>query len=709
MSALSGFLTEQMVAVYFLYGLTFFGMGLMVAATCRRGASAFRFARAIRPLALFGLLHGAHEWMIMFQLIALQTQGRAPALGWEMARVGLLALSFLLLMAFGLILLSPERPTRLRLIAFLLALLAVWLMAIAAVRAMLAPTAMSLVEMADALARYSLGAPAALLATWALMRQQRSFREQNLPRFGRFLVWSAAAMLLYGLIGQLTAPETALAPSIIWNETRFLAWFGIPVQLFRAAVMAVFAYFLLRALDAFEVERQRRLDEANRAKALAQQAQLEAERRSRMEMEQLNAELRLTTRELMLMLDLANMLVSSLPLEERLKAALTELVHNVPDCENGMVLLVSPDKEEPEPAALVGFAGEKGQWLHEEALRLGVRSVEEGLAMCVRLDGATLVFHPADEEERQRCESYPSPMIVLALPLIVQEETIGSLVFAWPPEHARTPLSLEEFRLVFAATQQFGLSIEHARLAKEAQDREKLLARLLHQVVEAQENERKRIARELHDATGQSLTALSLGLRGIETVLERKGDPAAHQVRAMSALSAQALGELRQIIADLRPSHLDDLGLIPAIRWYLNEYQERYGVYVSLQTRGEEIRLPSRYEVVLFRIVQEALTNIAKHADATEARIDLTIEPTQVRLEIADNGRGFDVRSVLRKDRELTGWGLLGMQERVSLLGGTVTFDSAPGRGARVIAAIPIIFGEDSHEREDEAAAGGRS
>ena len=122
-------------------------------------------------------------------------------------------------------------------------------------------------------------------------------------------------MLLYGLIGQLTAPETALAPSIIWNEPRFLAWFGIPVHLFRAAVMAVFAYFLLRALDAFEVERQRRLDEANRAKALAQQAQLGAERRSRMEMEQLNAELRLTTRELMLMLDLANMLVSSLPLE----------------------------------------------------------------------------------------------------------------------------------------------------------------------------------------------------------------------------------------------------------------------------------------------------------------------------------------------------------------------------------------------------------
>ncbi|RME47259.1 MAG: hypothetical protein D6791_06295 [Chloroflexi bacterium] len=696
MNPISQYLIDHMVAVYFLYGLTFFGMGLMVATTCRRGASEFRFAGAIRFLSLFGLSHGAHEWAVMFQMLAEQTTGRVAPIAEHIGRVGLLALSFLSLMAFGITLLSPRRPEWRRLLTLLATLTAVWLLSIAGVRAMLAPSAADLLEMADVLARYSLGAPAALLATWALMRQQRSFREQNLPRFGRFLVWAASAMLVYGLMGQLTVPATALFPSRIWNEGHFLAWFGVPVQLFRALVMVVFAYSLLRALDAFEVEQERRLEEARRAKVMAQQAQIEAERRNRLEMEQLNAELRLTTRELMLMLDLANTLVSPRPLEERLKAALEELIDNVPRCDNGMVLLVSPDSGEPEPVAAVGFSKDKGDWLFSEARQLGVRSVKAGMALCQRLDGVVLVFHPADEDERRRCESYPSPMIVLSVPLIVQDKTIGSLVFAWPPEQARAPLSMDEFRLVFAATQQFGLSIEHARLAKEALDREKLLAQLLHQVVEAQENERKRIARELHDATGQSLTALSLGLRGVEKFLEREGSTAVPQVHEMCVLSSQALGELRQIIADLRPSRLDDLGLVPAIRWYLDGYQERYGIPVRLETQGRDIRLPSRYEIVLFRIVQEALINIAKHANATQASVTLTIGPTSVRLEVADNGRGFDVRSTLRRDRDQAGWGLLGMQERVALLGGDVTFDSAPDQGTRITATIPLIQGEES-------------
>jgi len=143
-----------------------------------------------------------------------------------------------------------------------------------------------------------------------------------------------------------------------------------------------------------------------------------------------------------------------------------------------------------------------------------------------------------------------------------------------------------------AIAQELGLSIENARLYQEAQERETMLADLLHQVVGAQEAERQRIARELHDATGQSLTAIALGLRGVETMLENHQPVAVEQVDELKSFSTSALGELRQIISDLRPSQLDDLGLAAALQWYVQEFEKRYTIRTELIVKGDRPHNP---------------------------------------------------------------------------------------------------------------------
>jgi signal transduction histidine kinase len=214
----------------------------------------------------------------------------------------------------------------------------------------------------------------------------------------------------------------------------------------------------------------------------------------------------------------------------------------------------------------------------------------------------------------------------------------------------------------------------------------------LNQVVDAQEAERKRIARELHDATGQSLTAIALGLRGVEMHIENCDRPPLgllEKVREIKTYSTNALGELHSIIADLRPQILDDMGLAAALKWYVQTYQQRRSLPSELVVEGTPYRLPAEYETVLFRITQEALTNIAKHARATHIVVTLGFAPTEVSLTVEDDGRGFDPEQTLQRTGRNAGWGLLGMRERASLIGGQAVIESMPGQGARIRVTIP--------------------
>jgi signal transduction histidine kinase len=223
----------------------------------------------------------------------------------------------------------------------------------------------------------------------------------------------------------------------------------------------------------------------------------------------------------------------------------------------------------------------------------------------------------------------------------------------------------------------------------EAQQREALRGELFGRVVAAQEAERQRIARDLHDETGQSLTAIGMGLRGLAGKLNSRNRDALGTLQKLEALTADSLDELQRLISDLRPSHLDDLGLPAALRWYANHVQEHTSINVRVDIHGEECELDEAMKITMFRIIQESLNNIIKHAQATTVNIHLAYEAKNVRINVFDNGIGFSLDQVKERRTARPSLGLAGMEERAALLGGTVSVQSRPGYGTEVEAVIP--------------------
>lgn len=220
----------------------------------------------------------------------------------------------------------------------------------------------------------------------------------------------------------------------------------------------------------------------------------------------------------------------------------------------------------------------------------------------------------------------------------------------------------------------------------ESQHRGRQHSELLQWVIAAQEEERKRVARELHDHTGQSLTSLLLGLRRLEaaeTLEEARAD-----IEQMRQHTARALDELHQLAFELRPSALDDLGLQVALQRYADDFARRTGIALEVQLNAlSGIRLEPAPEIALYRIVQEALTNVAKHARAKTASVLAQSRAGSLRLIIEDNGCGF----VVPDPGDGTGkhFGLIGMYERVALIGGKLTVESSPGRGTTIYVELP--------------------
>jgi signal transduction histidine kinase len=235
------------------------------------------------------------------------------------------------------------------------------------------------------------------------------------------------------------------------------------------------------------------------------------------------------------------------------------------------------------------------------------------------------------------------------------------------------------------------------QLYSELQEREELLAKLLHQVVKAQENERQRVARELHDGAGQILTGLGLGLAAASESLKTDPDLTGKQLAELRQLNAQALEELQFLIRDLRPSVLDDMGLVPALKAQVREFEHRTGVSATFTVEGKPKRLMPELETVAFRIGQEALTNIAKHAQAQHVDVKLSFNANCMKLVVQDDGRGFDPDAVSQTNGRRQAWGLLGIQERVNLVGGICFIISEPGAGTTVRATIPLTIKSSDH------------
>ncbi len=483
------FFGARITHIYMIYGLAFFVLGLAVALEIGR-AEPSRFSRAMVPLAVFGLVHGSHEWIEMFSIVGREAYGFQPSTEFEVLRLVLLAVSFVSLTAFGMKMLRPLKWLPYPDLWIGLGMILLYSLGVVLLGWWLSWQQPAWFAAADALARYSLAIPGAVLTAWALLAQRRAFLQAGQLAFANDLLWAALAFSLYGVVGQFFVGPSPLFPSNVINTGTFQDWFGIPVQLFRAAVAAIVAVFTIRALRAFEFDRQQTLAAAR-------------------------------------------------------------------------------------------------------------RRVEE--------------------------------------------------------EIARRDALRQEF---------------------------------LHRIVQTQEEERARVARELHDELGQVLTGLAVGLRGVQTSVDNP-DLLQQQLSLLEKMAVQALSDMRHLVNELRPALLDDMGLPAALRHYVDNFASLTGLETNLTISKNPPRLPDDVETILFRITQEALTNITRHARARQVSVELRYDNSQAALQIKDDGRGFDPAAALEGDAH-TGWGLLGIQERVRLAGGEMQIQSGAGKGTTLIIEIPL-------------------
>lgn len=209
------------------------------------------------------------------------------------------------------------------------------------------------------------------------------------------------------------------------------------------------------------------------------------------------------------------------------------------------------------------------------------------------------------------------------------------------------------------------------------------------QVIKAQEEERKRVAREIHDGPAQSMANVVLRMEFCEKLLDVDQEKARQELKELKEVVRGNLQDVRKIIFDLRPMALDDLGLIPALRRFLEDYREKWGLEVEPVFRGLEKRLAPALEIALFRLIQEALNNVRKHAYAHKVVVALELEPKIITAGVKDDGQGFDLKQALAAGSG-DSFGLISMKERVELLSGRMEIKTAPGRGTEVLFRIPV-------------------
>ncbi len=231
------------------------------------------------------------------------------------------------------------------------------------------------------------------------------------------------------------------------------------------------------------------------------------------------------------------------------------------------------------------------------------------------------------------------------------------------------------------------------RSREEIENLSNMRSQLVNKVISAQEEERKRIARELHDETGQALTSLMLCMRALEGSEDLSG--VHHGLEQLRSMTAVALDKVKRLSLELRPSILDDLGLVAALERYASDYSSQYGIKVQMRVvEMDGVRLPRQTEVAIYRIVQESLTNVAKHARAGIISLTVKREADTVVVAVMDNGRGFDLQALMGSGDTSARLGLFGMEERAALVGGRLSIRSHVGEGTEVSVQIPCAAAE---------------
>ena len=327
--------------------------------------------------------------------------------------------------------------------------------------------------------------------------------------------------------------------------------------------------------------------------------------------------------------------------------------------------------------------------------------IGEGIAGSVASSGESIVLEDISKDPRAACPDLISREGLrgfASIPLKTKDRVIGVMNIA---SHVAKRFAADDVSLLSSIGDYLGTAIEQARLYDRLTRASDRYQTLLRHALTAQEQERKRIARELHDETSQAITSLTLSLQAIMGMAEMKGirdKEFLETLKTTHSYAVHAGNEIVKLMKELRPTLLDELGMPAAIHRYAKDTLQAKGVNVTAEFTGADRRFPPEVEVTLFRVAQGAIGNILEHSEAKNASIKLECNTNECVLRIEDDGMGFDVSKLTRVDPSGRGAGVFTMKERVSLVGGKCHIESRPDRGTRVVVKVPVAGGQPYEE-----------
>ena len=350
------------------------------------------------------------------------------------------------------------------------------------------------------------------------------------------------------------------------------------------------------------------------------------------------------------------------------------------------VMMVDLDANQARWRAVIG---------NKTPMPLEAISLSKPLAEIVRSKEHVIMKEPLDPQKVSviGLPPFEAEGIISAIryPLFVEKEIKGQLVVGYRRDHAFAP---REVRLLYSLAEKSSIALANAHLYDSLLSRERELELLSGARVKAQEEERRRIAREIHDSLGQMLTAIKFNVEILEDATNLQADEDRRRITEIKSLLDNAMAEAREISYNLMPSVLVDFGLVPAIQFLGEQFSKSSHLNVHVHVSGVENRLDPSTEVGLYRIAQEALTNITKHAEASTVNIQLLGDSKSVRLIVEDDGKGFMINRLEARKDQRYGMGLLSMRERAASFNGLFTLESRPGKGTEIIVEIPQMTAE---------------
>ena len=661
MDLIPNFLAANMILVFLINGLVFFAMGLAITLETHR-PSKLKLAESLWLLAVFALLRSLANWAEMFLLIQGQATPVSDNPPLQIAKALLLPLSTMFLLQFGIksIIAADQRHLWLRWVP--LALISFWLLALIQAIYSSSGTSAEWLLAANVWARHCLYLPGAVLSGLAVFLHSRVFREMKLPHIARNCIGAAAAFELKAIVAGLVVSPAPYFPASLLNESSFLAVVGMPVQVFRTITTLAIAYFVVRILEVFEIEQSRQLEVATQQRFQAQQEALESQRQAREEIERWSKQLE----------DVVNTIAMAisqpLELKEMLDVALRKVLE-LTGLEAGGVFLIDDRAQELTLVVQHGLSQRLIQGI--ERMKFG-----EGLAGRAASSGEPIVVENLSEDPRliSMVTKEEGFRFHASVPLKSRGRVLGIMGLASKNYRQFSP---QEVTLLTAIGQQIGVAIENARL---------------HQQVRhlATVEERDRLARELHDRLAQALGYLNVKASITDELLSGgQINQAQASLLEMKEIAKETYTDVREAIFSLRTTASSGLGLLATLQEYLAEYRAHYGVDARLVVDDESLaEFPADVGLQIIRIIQEALTNVRKHAGASKAWVRFEQHGDRVRISVEDDGRGFDPAQVAGEGRRY--FGLQIMRERAESVGGDLELDSRPGKGTRLVIRVPL-------------------